>query len=57
MASRLRERMLRIFPQLEEARITHSWAGFVGMTSDGLPHVAEHDVCSMQSAATATASP
>jgi gamma-glutamylputrescine oxidase len=43
MASRLRERMLRIFPQLEEARITHSWAGFVGMTSDRLPHVAEHD--------------
>lgn len=43
MASHLRERMLRIFPQLEEARITHSWAGFVGMTSDRLPHVAEHD--------------
>jgi glycine/D-amino acid oxidase-like deaminating enzyme len=43
LALRLRDRMLRIWPELAEARLTHAWGGFVGMTADRLPHVAERD--------------
>jgi len=27
------------WPQLKDARITHSWSGFVAMTMDSLPHI------------------
>ncbi len=27
------------WPQLKDARITHSWSGFVAMTTDSLPHI------------------
>jgi gamma-glutamylputrescine oxidase len=43
LAGRLRKRMLRIFPQLADIRLTHAWGGFVGMTADRLPHIAEND--------------
>lgn len=39
----LREEMLRIFPQLEDVRISHGWMGFVGYTFDYLPHLGRHD--------------
>ena len=39
----LREEMLRIFPQLEDARISHTWMGFVGYTFDTLPHLGQED--------------
>ena len=39
----LREAMLRIFPQLEDARISHTWMGFVGYTFDTLPHRGQED--------------
>jgi gamma-glutamylputrescine oxidase len=42
-ALRLRVRMLRIWPELAAFRITHSWGGFVGMTADHMPHIAERD--------------
>lgn len=42
-APSLRQEMLRIFPQLEDARLSHSWMGFVGFTFDYLPHIGEHD--------------
>jgi glycine/D-amino acid oxidase-like deaminating enzyme len=42
-ARRMRDRMLRIFPELAPIRITHSWSGYVGMTADRLPHIAEKD--------------
>lgn len=42
-ALRLRARMLRVWPDLEQVRISHAWGGFVGMTSDHIPHIAEHD--------------
>jgi glycine/D-amino acid oxidase-like deaminating enzyme len=42
-ARRMRARMLRIFPELEPVRLTHFWSGYVGMTADRLPHIAEHD--------------
>lgn len=35
--------MLQVFPQLREARMTHTWKGFVAFTFDFLPHIAEHD--------------
>ena len=35
----LRDEMLRIFPQLEDVKISHSWMGFVGYTFDYLPHL------------------
>lgn len=42
-APRLREHMLRTWPVLENAKITHSWVGFVAFTFDHLPHVGTHD--------------
>ena len=42
-APALRQEMLRIFPQLEDARLSHAWMGFVGFTFDYLPHLGEQD--------------
>ncbi|MGI9311788.1 MAG: NAD(P)/FAD-dependent oxidoreductase [bacterium] len=42
-APRLRRQMLRLFPELEAARISHSWMGFVGFTFDQLPHSGARD--------------
>jgi glycine/D-amino acid oxidase-like deaminating enzyme len=39
----LRREMLRIFPQLEDVRISHTWMGFVGYTFDYLPHLGVAD--------------
>ncbi|MFZ9037461.1 MAG: NAD(P)/FAD-dependent oxidoreductase [Gammaproteobacteria bacterium] len=39
----LRREMLRIFPQLEDLRISHTWMGFVGYSFDNLPHLGEQD--------------
>ena len=43
MALALRARMLRIWPELAPMRLTHAWGGFVAMTADQIPHVAEHE--------------
>lgn len=42
-APKLRAEMVRLFPALAEARISHSWHGFVGFTFDTLPHVGCRD--------------
>ena len=42
-APALRQEMLHIFPQLADARLSHSWMGFVGFTFDYLPHLGEHN--------------
>jgi len=39
----LRQEMLRIFPQLADVKISHSWMGFVGYTFDTLPHLGVQD--------------
>ncbi len=39
----LRQEMLRIFPQLEDVSISHTWMGFVGYTFDSLPHLGQAD--------------
>lgn len=40
---RLYESMCRIFPQLRDREITHSWAGTVAYSFDELPHTGTHD--------------
>jgi len=42
-ARRLHRTMLRVWPQLEGVRITHSWTGNVAFTFDYMPHVGCHD--------------
>ena len=39
----LRREMLRIFPQLEDVSISHTWMGFVAYTFDYLPHLGVED--------------
>ena len=40
---KLHAEMVRIFPELAQARITHSWCGFVAYTFDEIMHVGQHD--------------
>ena len=40
---RLRAEMVRIFPELAQTRISHSWHGLVAYTFDELMHVGRHD--------------
>jgi glycine/D-amino acid oxidase-like deaminating enzyme len=40
---RLHAEMVRIFPELAEVGISHSWAGTVAYTFDTLPHCGTHD--------------
>ena len=42
-APRLHAVMRRVFPELAETRISHSWVGFVAYTFDSLPHIGVHD--------------
>ena len=39
----LREDLVKIFPQLDEMKITHSWMGYVAYTFDELPHIGNHE--------------
>lgn len=39
----LRDQMVRIFPSLDDVRITHSWSGSMAFTPDFLPKVGRHD--------------
>lgn len=38
----LHKAMAARFPQLADARVTHSWTGYVAFTYDHLPHVGRH---------------
>lgn len=42
-ALRLRGEMLRLFPELESVRISHSWMGLVGYTFDHMPHTGKRN--------------
>jgi glycine/D-amino acid oxidase-like deaminating enzyme len=35
--------MARIFPELRETRISHSWCGFIAYTFDELMHIGQRD--------------
>jgi gamma-glutamylputrescine oxidase len=37
LTQRLRRRMLRVFPQLEDLRVEHAWGGFVDITMNQAP--------------------
>ncbi|HEX2526275.1 MAG TPA: FAD-binding oxidoreductase [Geminicoccus sp.] len=42
-APRLHAAMVRVWPELKDVKVTHSWMGFVAFTFDHLPHVGTHD--------------
>jgi glycine/D-amino acid oxidase-like deaminating enzyme len=42
-AERLSRYMTRIFPELRDVELTHSWFGYIAYTFDRLPHVGERD--------------
>ena len=42
-APRLHAVMRRVFPELAETRISHSWVGFVAYTFDSMPHIGSQD--------------
>jgi glycine/D-amino acid oxidase-like deaminating enzyme len=39
----LRAELVRLFPELADVRISHSWMGFVGYTFDTIAHSGRHD--------------
>lgn len=39
----LRDELVRLFPQLHDVRISHSWMGYVAYTFDTLAHIGCHD--------------
>ncbi len=39
----LHDEMTRIFPELAETKVSHSWMGFVAYTFDAMPHLGRHD--------------
>ena len=42
-AAHLRRFLVRVFPELEPVRISHSWGGRLGFTFDKLPHIGVAD--------------
>jgi glycine/D-amino acid oxidase-like deaminating enzyme len=42
-SERLSRYMTRIFPELRNVELTHSWFGYIAYTFDRLPHVGERD--------------
>lgn len=42
-APKMRQQLIRLFPELSEVRLSHSWMGFVAYTFDELMHVGEED--------------
>jgi glycine/D-amino acid oxidase-like deaminating enzyme len=40
---RLHADMVRIFPELKDVQISHSWCGFIAYTFDELAHIGVHD--------------
>ena len=39
----LHKQLTKIYPQLSETKISHSWMGFVGFTFDHMPHTGNND--------------
>ena len=39
----LRKELIKIFPQIVDIKITHSWMGYVAYTFDELPHIGNND--------------
>lgn len=43
VAPALHAEMVRIFPDLATAKMSHAWMGFVGYTFDSMPHLGQRD--------------
>ncbi|MGE4250042.1 MAG: NAD(P)/FAD-dependent oxidoreductase [Parvibaculaceae bacterium] len=43
IARRLRQKMIRLFPQLAETRISRAWSGRCAATFDLYPHIGQHE--------------
>jgi glycine/D-amino acid oxidase-like deaminating enzyme len=43
LAARLHARLLRVFPQLADVRLSHVWTGACAATFDLFPHIGRHD--------------
>ena len=43
MAVRLRQRLIRILPQLSQVKLSHAWTGYCSATFDLYPHIGEVD--------------
>lgn len=41
MAARLRDRLIRILPQLSDVKLSHAWTGYCAATFDLYPHIGE----------------
>jgi len=39
----LRRYMVKLFPELSDAKLSHCWFGFIAYTFDRLPHMGIHD--------------
>jgi len=39
LAENLRQRLIGVFPELKDTKLSHSWWGYVGYTFDALPHM------------------
>ena len=42
-APRLQHELARLFPELKETKVSHSWMGFVAYTFDTMPHIGKRD--------------
>ena len=39
----LRAELVRLFPQIEDVKLSYSWMGYVAFTFDSMPHIGQHD--------------
>jgi glycine/D-amino acid oxidase-like deaminating enzyme len=39
----LRNELVKLFPQISDVKISHSWMGYVDFTFDSMPHIGCHD--------------
>ena len=42
-APKLHRELVSLFPQLADAKVSHSWMGYVDFTFDSMPHLGRHD--------------
>ncbi|MFM9842133.1 MAG: NAD(P)/FAD-dependent oxidoreductase [Dongiaceae bacterium] len=42
-APRLHQELARLFPELKDSKVSHSWMGFVAYTFDTMPHIGRRD--------------
>ena len=42
-AGLLRAELVKLFPKIENVKVSHSWMGFVDFTFDSMPHLGKHE--------------